>query len=60
MTYITIIEPLTVIFVSFTLGVFVAGLFFIYKTSVEQNNLEKNMQEFDNKINKFEKTKNTK
>lgn len=54
MTYLNIIEPLSVIFVSFTLGVFAAGLFFICKTTVEQKNLEKNMQEFENKINKFE------
>ena len=60
MTYITIIEPLSVIFVSFTLGVFVAALFFIHISSTEKSNLEKNMEEFDNKINKFEKTKNTK
>lgn len=54
MTYTNIIEPLSVIVVSFTLGVFAAGLFFIYKTTVEQKNLDKNIQEFDNKINKFE------
>lgn len=57
MTYLTIIEPLSVIFVSFTLGMFVTALFFIYISSTEKSNLEKNMQEFDKKINKFEKQK---
>jgi hypothetical protein len=54
MTYISIIEPLSVIFVSFTLGMFVTALFFIYISSTEKSNLEKNIEEFDNKINKFE------
>jgi|TARA_R110001592_G_scaffold75769_2_gene229207 hypothetical protein len=54
MTYINIIEPLSVIFVSFTLGIFVTALFFIYMTSTEKSNLEKNIEEFDKKINKFE------
>ena len=54
MTYINIIEPLSVIFVSFTLGIFVTALFFIYITSTEKSNLEKNIEEFDKKINKFE------
>ncbi len=57
MTYLTIIEPLSVIFVSFNLGIFVTALFFIYISSTEKSNLEKNMQEFDKKINKFEKQK---
>jgi len=57
MTYLNIIEPLSVIFVSFTLGMFFATLFFIYISSTEKSNLEKNMQEFDKKINKFEKQK---
>ena len=54
MIYTSTIEPFLIILISFSLGLFIGFIISIFKTSIEQNELEKNIIEFDNKINKFE------
>jgi hypothetical protein len=57
MIYTSTVEPFLIILVSFSLGLFIGLMISIFKTSIDQNELEKNIIEFDKKINKFEKQK---
>jgi hypothetical protein len=57
MVYTSTVEPFLIVFISFSLGLFIGIMIYIFKTSIEQNELEKNIIEFDKKINKFEKQK---
>ena len=54
MIYTSTVEPFLIVFISFSLGLFIGLMISIFKTSIEQNELEKNIIEFDKKINKFE------
>ena len=51
MIYTSTIEPFLIILISFSLGLFIGFIISIFKTSIEQNELEKNIIEF---VNKFE------
>tara|TARA_R110002051_G_scaffold85502_3_gene150702 strand:+ start:100 stop:333 length:234 start_codon:yes stop_codon:yes gene_type:complete len=54
MTYITIAQPILLIIVVLTAGIFLGFFSFIFTFKKERSELEKNIQEFDKNINKFE------
>ena len=54
MTYTTIAEPILLIAVVLSSGIFLGFFSFMFAFRKEENDLEKNLIEFDKKINKFE------
>ena len=54
MTYTTIAEPILLIIVVLAAGIFLGFFSFMFTFKKESNDLEKNIIEFDKKINKFE------
>jgi len=54
MTYTTIAQPILLIIVVLGAGFFLGFFSFMFAFKKESNDLEKNIIEFDKKINKFE------
>ena len=53
MIYSNIIEPILLILTCLTTGFFMGFFSFMFTFKAERNDLEKNMEEFDKKTNKF-------
>ena len=53
MLYLNILQPILLIASCIAVGFFIGFFFFMFTFKSEQNDLEKNIKEFDKKTNKF-------
>ena len=54
MLYLNILQPILLIASCIAVGFFTGFFYFLYVFKSEQNDLEKNIEEFDKKTNKFQ------